>query len=572
MTVKLKVLLIMAAILLASIASSSFVVSRLIAQKPVLLAMEQDVAKVSNFGVPLLDSIREAKSDVQSMRNGFLNAALTGEAESYERAQEFGAKFEQTAEAALNFSNELGLTEISKGLEELMGELPHMIPLGQEMAETFRGNKVRGGELLEQFSQGSEGIILKLDELASQIQVETFDRMSDLANSSDDMKKMGDQLILTMLLAGGIALLIAGSGGAYLYLMIGRLLHYVEKDIDGVMAKAPAESLHLKPERKDEFGKIAHALRIFLDKLSEMDRLQVEQREVERRAEEKRVKDMLTMADKLERDVGKVIGSVASAASEMQSTAENMSSVAKDTTHRANDVAQSSERASANVQAVASAAEELSASINAIGHQVEQSSHISQNAVQEAERADTLIQGLAEAANRIGEVVSLINDIASQTNLLALNATIEAARAGEAGKGFAVVANEVKNLANQTAKATEDITQQISSVQSATNDTVDAIRSIAKTITQINDIAASITNSVEQQGAATGEIAHNAQLAAMGARDVSEHIVEVSQGAESTGTSSESVLSASSELAKNAERLRGQVDDFLLHIRKGSAA
>ncbi|MDK9721645.1 MAG: methyl-accepting chemotaxis protein [Rhodospirillales bacterium] len=572
MTVKLKVLLIMAAILLASIVSSSFVVSRLMAQKPVLETMEGDVAKVSNFGVPLLDAIREAKSDVQSMRNAYFNAALTGEAESYQRGQEFGAKFQSDAEAARDYAKELGLDAISSGIEELMGELPPLIPQGQEMAETFRVSKTRGGELLSQFTDSSEAIIARLDELASEIQGETFNRMSDLANVADDMLKMGDRLIFTMLIAAGTALLIAGAGGGYLYFMIGRLLAYVEKDIDFVMAKAPADSLHLHPERRDEFGKIAKALRIFLDKLLEMDRLQTERRETERRAEEKRQADMMDMANKLEDEVGKVIGCVAQAASGLQTTAQDMSHVANDTSHRATDVAHSSEQASANVQAVASAAEELSASINAISHQVEQSSHISQAAVQEAQRADTMIQGLSEAAHRIGEVVSLISDIASQTNLLALNATIEAARAGEAGKGFAVVANEVKNLANQTAKATEDITQQISSVQSATDDAVEAIRGIAKTIGQINEIAASISESVEQQGSATGEIARNAQLAAMGAKDVSEHIVEVRQGAESTETSSDSVLSASSELAKNAEKLRSQVNGFLAHVRRGSAA
>jgi methyl-accepting chemotaxis protein len=572
MTVKLKVLLIMAAILLASIASSSFVVSRLMAQKPVLETMEGDVAKVSNFGVPLLDAIRETKSDLQSMRNAYFNAALTGESESYERGQEFGGKFQQDAEAARDYANELGMSETAKGIEELMGELPPLIPQGQEMAETFRVSKARGGELLEHFSNNSDAIIAKLDGLASDIQGETFNRMSNLANVADDMLKMGDALILTMFVAGGIALLIAGLGGGYLFWMIGRLLAFVEHDIDYVMAKAPADSLNLKPERKDEFGKIARALLIFHDKLFEMDRLQAEQRETEKRAEDKRLQDMLKMADKLESEVGQVIGSVANAASELQATAENMSSVAHDTSHRATDVATASEQASANVEAVAGAAEDLSTSINEIAEQVDQSATISQNAVQEAKRADTMIQGLADAANRIGEVVSLISDIASQTNLLALNATIEAARAGEAGKGFAVVANEVKNLANQTAKATEDITQQISSVQSATNDAVVAIRGIAHTISQINDIAASISVSVERQGGATSEIAHNAHQAAAGAKDVSEHIVEVRQGAESTGVSSGSVLSASSELAKNAEKLRSQVDGFLAHIRKGSAA
>lgn len=270
----------------------------------------------------------------------------------------------------------------------------------------------------------------------------------------------------------------------------------------------------------------------------------------------------ISMAEK----VKGVVDVVASASTELDATARGMTGTAEEATSRSATVASASEEASTNVQTVAGAAEELASSVQEIGRQVAQSSQIAGRAVEEATRTNQTVQSLAEAAGRIGDVVSLITDIASQTNLLALNATIEAARAGEAGKGFAVVASEVKALATQTAKATDDIGIQITSIQDVTSSAVDAIASIQSTIDEISSISTAIASAVEEQGSATQEIARNVQEAAQGTQEVSSNIAGVSSSVSETGASAQEVLSAAGELSQHAAELRTEIEGFLQHM------
>ena len=281
-----------------------------------------------------------------------------------------------------------------------------------------------------------------------------------------------------------------------------------------------------------------------------------------------RVSDFTMIADDFEQNMKQVVDTVASASTELEGTAQGMQSTAHATSQQATTVAAAAEEASANVQTVASAAEELSSSISEISRQVSQSTEIASAAVDEVDNANDKVQGLAEAAQKIGEVVALITDIADQTNLLALNATIEAARAGEAGKGFAVVASEVKNLANATAKATEEISSQIGGIQSATEGAVGAIGSIGTTIGQMSEIAAAIAAAVEEQGAATQEIARNVEQAAAGTSEVTQNIAQVTQAANETGHSAGEVLSASGDLSKQAEALGVGMAEFVVELRK----
>ena len=318
---------------------------------------------------------------------------------------------------------------------------------------------------------------------------------------------------------------------------------------------------------RDEIGSMAGAVQVFKDNAIEKMRLEEDQAAAAQRAEEAKRQTMNEMADRFERTVKEVVDGVGTAATEMQATSQQMSVTAEETSRQSANVATASDQATANVQTVAATAEELSASISEIGRQVMQSAKISQNAVDEAESTTQSVRGLAEAASKIGEVVTLINDIAGQTNLLALNATIEAARAGEAGKGFAVVAQEVKNLANQTAKATEDISSQIGTVQEETNDAVNAIENIRGIIGEVNDIATTISSAVEEQGVSTQEIARNVQQAAQGTQDVNSNIESVSQAAGETGAAAGQVLTASQEMARQAEGLRSEVEKFLADVR-----
>ncbi len=321
-------------------------------------------------------------------------------------------------------------------------------------------------------------------------------------------------------------------------------------------------------EDTDELGGMASAVQVFKDNAIRVKEMETEQVEQEKRAEEDKRRTMNKMADDFQASVGGVVQTVSSASTQLQSSAQSMTATSEETSSQASAVAAASEEASTNVQTVASAAEELSSSIGEISRQVAQSTQIAGSAVTAAGKADDMVQGLAMSASKIGEVVALITDIADQTNLLALNATIEAARAGEAGKGFAVVASEVKNLANQTAKATEEISSQINGIQTATEDSVQAIQGITKTIGEISEISSSIATAVEEQGAATSEIARNVEQAAAGTGEVSSNIAGVTQAASETGHSATEVLNAANELSQQSELLKTEVDKFMAQVRK----
>ncbi|HEX9461788.1 MAG TPA: methyl-accepting chemotaxis protein [Alphaproteobacteria bacterium] len=318
--------------------------------------------------------------------------------------------------------------------------------------------------------------------------------------------------------------------------------------------------------RGDELGDMSRAVEVFKEsmlKAAELDRV----RRADEEAKVARSAAIATLTTEFGGEIDGVVRELADAATGMQTDAQAMSTTAEETNRQAVAVASASEEASTNVQTVASAAEELSASIAEISRQVTQSAQIASTAVDEAARTNASVEGLASAAQKIGDVVKLINDIAGQTNLLALNATIEAARAGEAGKGFAVVASEVKSLATQTAKATEDIAAQVTSIQAATGGAVQAIKEISGTIRQISEIATTIASAVEEQGAATKEIARNVQQASAGTNEVSANIAGVTQSAGETGQVASHVLAAAQSLSQQAESLNQRVNRFLTKIR-----
>ena len=317
----------------------------------------------------------------------------------------------------------------------------------------------------------------------------------------------------------------------------------------------------------DEIAEMAGALRVFRNAGLAAREAEAQAEAERRRLAEERRHELLALAETFESSVRGVVGTVSGAADEMRSTASLMVSTAGETTRQAEAVAQASSQASENVQTVAAATEELASSTSEIGRQVAESSKVAEQAVAEAKRTAATVQGLADAAQRIGEVVALINDIASQTNLLALNATIEAARAGEAGKGFAVVASEVKALANQTAKATEDIGSQIRAIQDATRGAVEAIADINGIIGRIDEIATAVAAAVEEQDATTRNIAKNVQQAAQGTRQVSGNIGAVTEAASEAGRAATMVQNAAAGLARQSQTLNQEVERFLERVR-----
>jgi len=319
-------------------------------------------------------------------------------------------------------------------------------------------------------------------------------------------------------------------------------------------------------DKQDEIGLMARAVLIFKENMIKAKELAAKEAEAisARVARAARVNELTQSFDT---DISNVLRSVASASTELQATASQMTATAEETSNQATAVAAATEEASTNVQTVAAASEELASSVTEISRQVAQSAAIAQKAVGEADRTNATVQGLFKDAASIGDVVKLISEIASQTNLLALNATIEAARAGEAGRGFAVVAAEVKSLAEQTAKATDQISAQVSSIQASSSEAVSAIKGISSTINEMSEIASAIAGAVEEQGSATQEIARNVQQAALGTGEISSNVAGVQQAAGDTGAAAHQVLSASSELSRQSETMRGQVETFLSNIK-----
>jgi methyl-accepting chemotaxis protein len=320
-------------------------------------------------------------------------------------------------------------------------------------------------------------------------------------------------------------------------------------------------------ERGDEVGDNARAARTFKDNLVRIEQMEAAQKNLEATAAAARKAEMIKLADAFQAAIGGIVDTVSAASGQLEAAAGTLSGTAEQTQELSGMVAAASEECSANVGAVASAAEEMSASVTEISRQVHDSSRIAGEAVKQAERTDARINELSQAAGRIGDVVKLITAIAEQTNLLALNATIEAARAGEAGRGFAVVASEVKALAAQTAKATDEIGTQIAGMQTATQDSVGAIKEISATISHIADIATTIAATVEEQGAATAEIARNVSEAAKGTAEVAEKITQVNHGANATGSASTQVLASARSLSSESGHLKNEVEKFLHTVR-----
>ncbi len=397
--------------------------------------------------------------------------------------------------------------------------------------------------------------VLRLARLASAVATDMTDSRVDLGNKNITID---------------IALMIVGLGGGLIsiWFVIRRITGPLARMTEAMGRLAEGDTSIAVPSagRVDEIGKLASALQVFKDNAIEKRRLEDEQAESQQRVEAEKQRSMREVANRFERTVKDVVDSVSSSAIEMQSTAQQMSATAEETSRQSANVASASEQASANVQIVAATAEELSASINEISRQVGQSAKIASNAVTQAESTNATVVRLSEAAARIGEVVHQIKKIASQTNLLALNATIEASRAGEAGKGFAVVANEVKDLAAQTARATEDISAQVASIQEETGDAVGAIENICGIIGEVNEISATIASAVEQQGASTREIAKNVLQAARGTQEVNTNIEGVSKAAGETGSASNQVHGSSKEMVRKADQLRVEVERFLKEL------
>jgi methyl-accepting chemotaxis protein len=452
-----------------------------------------------------------------------------------------------TALSAVSIAPEV-LAEITSKLANYQKEFAAWVETAQQTAayDASMTNTFRAFEpLMVEITQGVERIYKEADAAE--------------AATRDSVKMwLLTAFALSIVLVCGLSLLIGRSISKALASMVSAMIRLAGGDF-----KITIPGLG----RRDEIGEMAGAVEVFKNNMIETGRLRAEQTEAEQRQLQQRKTEMSKLADDFEGAVGEIVEMVSSAATELEASASTLTATAERSQEHAIVVAAASEEASTNVQSVASATEELTSSVNEISRQVQQSSRVASDAVEQAQKTNNRVGELSKAAARIGDVVELINTIAGQTNLLALNATIEAARAGEAGRGFAVVASEVKALAEQTAKATDEIGQQITGIQSATQDSVGAIREIGDTIGRMSEISSTIAAAVEEQGAATQEISRNIQLAAQGTLQVSSNIADVQRGASETGSASSQVLSAAQSLSVESNRLKLEVSKFLSSVR-----
>ncbi len=494
-------------------------------------------------------------------------ASLGAAAENFQRIRVHAVKFELTgdpAELASLRTSSADLTKLLKEANNLVDD-PEVksalteiaVELEDYLAQAERANTdptvaTKRNQLGVAISRSVTGLL-------------TASRARQDAIGPELSRRLKQSTSLALALIGAI-IVVGGALAIVLSKVIVAPLTRTTALMDDV-AKGNIDVIVDDLDRRDCVGHLRAALQVFIQNAQEVRRLEISSKDKEKEAEAAKRATMSALADSFEASIAQVVDTVSSAATELEASSETLSKTAQDTSAHSESVSRTADLSASNVQTVASASEEMSASISEIANQVQTAARIAREAEQKASETNSTVVALSEAAAKIGAVVNLISDIASQTNLLALNATIEAARAGEAGKGFAVVASEVKSLAEQTAKATDEISTQIGGVQSATHLAVSAIEGISATISQINEISGTISTSVEQQMKAVQEITHSTSSVATATHEVSQAIGLVQQGATETGAAAEQSLAAARELGLQADNLKRAVGKFLEEVR-----
>jgi methyl-accepting chemotaxis protein len=521
----------------------------------------------------------DAKASIRGMQMGVRDIRLAGSAADFQKANEYLAsrlssvnkfademlKLSHSAENRARIEKlKTRAQDYAKGAQQIASVRNQAIAIGAGEPDAAGKVTKLNEEAVRIAREVTLPIAAEIEGLANQIA--DFAKHKVDETNAEAAREMASAERTSLIVAAATILLLIGTW-AFSFFTIGRPMRALSVSMEELAGGNFAVVLP-GLGRKDELGQVAGAVEKFeiVAEQKARDEAEAKRRQDEIAAQQRKA-EMVKLADQFEGAVGEIVETVSSASTELEASASTLTATAERSQELATTVAAASEEASTNVQSVASATEELSSSVNEISRQVQESARMATDAVGQARSTNERVSELSKAAGRIGDVVELINTIAGQTNLLALNATIEAARAGEAGRGFAVVASEVKALAEQTAKATGEISQQISGIQAATEESVSAIREISGTIERLSEIASTIAAAVEEQGAATQEISRNVQQAAQGTLQVSSNISDVQRGAAETGSASSQVLSAAKMLSGDSNRLKAEVSNFLNSVR-----
>ncbi|KAF0225385.1 MAG: methyl-accepting chemotaxis [Rhodospirillaceae bacterium] len=556
-------------IVVAVFAVTSWLNSRAVnAQKPLLIEISQRADTVSKQSIRLYAAIKDMGLQVAQVQQFLSDISATraedGLDDGFDKAEEAAQGFAEAMSRARAAAQVLKLTDILQTLDKADQAFAPYYQTGQIMAKEYiRGGAPAGNKLMGDFDEAAEMMHQRLDNVAELVEQETNNSLTGLTLAAERVEQGNDKVSDTLAIAGGIGLTLAILIGGALAWQLARLFNLLSHDVQAVVEERHDQHLNLQENRGDEFGPIARALARFRANALKLQAMQAEQVKLAEQAEQARRQSLLDMADTVEVETAQAVENVARETVQMRDLATEMAHSAHQVGENSQGVAAAAEQALRNAQAVAGAAEELSASIREIGSQANLSTQVVAGIVKSARESADTVHKLSDAMARIGDVAKLINAIAEQTNLLSLNATIEAARAGEAGKGFAVVAHEVKGLATQTARSTEEISREVGALQAIGRQVTQAIGNITTTIEDISAIANSIAAAVEQQDAATQEIVRNVVQTSNAAEEVAERIATVASEAQTTGQSAELVQHQLESIAVRVRELKGSLNQVV---------